>query len=106
MFFQPGTYDSLAHMFFGAIPTPGSSGGPIVDIETGSVVGLIRGSRLDNRVQGLRGWATSSESIYEVRNLLPSTCHASHVNIRCSGYLVYAPEISFCEHFRSYYGTG
>jgi hypothetical protein len=53
-------------MFFSAIPTPGSSGGPIVDLESGSVVGVIRGSRLDNRVAGLRGWATSSESIYEV----------------------------------------
>jgi len=53
-------------MFFSAIPTPGSSGGPIVDLESGFVVGVIRGSRLDNRIAGLRGWATSSESIYEV----------------------------------------
>lgn len=54
-------------MFFSAIPTPGSSGGPIIDLESGSVIGVIRGSRLDNRVAGLRGWATPSESIYEVR---------------------------------------
>ena len=53
-------------MFFSAVPTPGSSGGPIVDLETGSVIGVIKGSRLDNHISGLRGWATSSESIYEV----------------------------------------
>jgi hypothetical protein len=58
-------------MFFSAIPTPGSSGGPIVDLESGSIVGVIRGSRLDNRVAGLKGWATSSESIYEVNTHWP-----------------------------------
>lgn len=53
-------------MFFTPTPTFGSSGGPIVDTENGCVVGLIRGTRLDNRVKGLQGWGTSSESIYEV----------------------------------------
>ena len=48
------------------IPTPGSSGGPIVDEESGAVVGLIRGSKLDNRHEGLRGWAIPAEAIYEV----------------------------------------
>lgn len=48
------------------IPTPGSSGGPIIDLENGAVVGVVRGSRMDNRIAGLKGWATSAESIYEV----------------------------------------
>ena len=48
------------------IPTAGSSGGPIVDEESGAVVGLIRGSKLDNRHEGLRGWAIPAEAIYEV----------------------------------------
>lgn len=47
----------------------GSSGGPIIDLESGAVVGVIRGSRLDNRIVGLSGWATTTESIYEVRNI-------------------------------------
>jgi hypothetical protein len=62
---QPGTYDSLVNMFITQIPTPGSSGGPIIDTETGAVVGIIRGSRFNNRIEGLRGWATSAESIHE-----------------------------------------
>lgn len=53
-------------MSFVPIPTAGSSGGPIVDEESGAVVGLIRGSKLDNRHEGLRGWAVPAEAIYEV----------------------------------------
>jgi S1-C subfamily serine protease len=53
-------------MFITPIPTPGSSGGPIIDLEDGAVVGVVKGSRMDNRVAGLKGWATSAESIYEV----------------------------------------
>jgi hypothetical protein len=58
----------------------GSSGGPVIDIESGAVVGLIRGSRLDNRIAGLRGWATTSESIFEVREttflrVMPNVAH-------------------------------
>ncbi|CCA77756.1 hypothetical protein PIIN_02978 [Serendipita indica DSM 11827] len=63
---KPGTYDVLANVFFSQIPTPGSSGGPIIDIQTGAVVGTIRGSQLDNRLTGIRGWGTSAESIYEM----------------------------------------
>jgi len=48
------------------VPTAGSSGGPIVDEESGAVVGLIRGSKLDSRHEGLRGWAIPAEAIYEV----------------------------------------
>ncbi|KAG8827532.1 hypothetical protein FRC19_002610 [Serendipita sp. 401] len=66
---KPGTYDSLPHMFFTQVPTPGSSGGPVIDLDTGAVIGLIRGSQLDNRLSGLRGWGTSAESIYEMFTL-------------------------------------
>jgi hypothetical protein len=81
---QPGRYDMLAHMSFTPIPTAGSSGGPIVDEESGAVVGLIRGSELDNRNEGLRGWAIPAEAIYEVFilsyesvnvNALAADCH-------------------------------
>jgi hypothetical protein len=57
-------------MLITPIPTPGSSGGPIIDLENGAVVGVLRGSRMDNRIAGLKGWATSAESIYEVIKLL------------------------------------
>ncbi|KAG8839445.1 hypothetical protein FRC18_010925 [Serendipita sp. 400] len=56
-------------MFFTQVPTPGSSGGPVIDLDTGAVIGLIRGSQLDNRLSGLRGWGTSAESIYEMFTL-------------------------------------
>ncbi|KAF9535581.1 hypothetical protein CPB83DRAFT_20643 [Crepidotus variabilis] len=54
---HPGTYDALSHLFFTPIPTAGSSGGPIIDKETGAVVGVILGSRMNNRVEGMLGWA-------------------------------------------------
>lgn len=66
---QPGTYDSLSHMLFKPPPTAGSSGGPIIDEETGAVVGVMLGTRMDNRVEGLRGWGVPSESIFEMFNL-------------------------------------
>jgi hypothetical protein len=54
-------------MLFTPFPTAGSSGGPIVDEETGAVIGMMLGSRLDDVVQGTRGWGIPSETIYEVR---------------------------------------
>ncbi|KAK7064431.1 hypothetical protein R3P38DRAFT_2824474 [Favolaschia claudopus] len=66
---QPGTYDSLSHMFFSPLPTPGSSGGPIVDEDSGAVVGVVLGTRMDNRVEGVRGWGVPSESIFEMFSL-------------------------------------
>jgi hypothetical protein len=63
---KPGTYDSLSHMLFSALPTPGSSGGPIVDEESGAVVGVMLGTRMDNRVEGVRGWGVPSETIFEM----------------------------------------
>ncbi|KAJ7042489.1 hypothetical protein C8F04DRAFT_1219148 [Mycena alexandri] len=66
---QPGTYDSLSHMLFSPLPTPGSSGGPIVDEESGAVVGVMLGTRMDNRVEGVRGWGIPAETIYELFSL-------------------------------------
>ncbi|KAF5337395.1 hypothetical protein D9611_003254 [Ephemerocybe angulata] len=66
---KPGTYDSLSHMLFTPSPTGGSSGGPIVDEETGAVVGMMLGSRMDDHVQGARGWGIPSETIYEMFTL-------------------------------------
>ncbi|KAF8213319.1 hypothetical protein K438DRAFT_1565602 [Mycena galopus ATCC 62051] len=66
---QPGTYDSLSHMLFSPLPTPGSSGGPIVDEESGAVVGVVLGTRMDNRVEGVRGWGVPSETIFEMFGL-------------------------------------
>ena len=53
-------------MLFQPLPTPGSSGGPIVDEESGAVVGVVIGSRMDNRIVGTRGWGVPSETIFEV----------------------------------------
>ncbi|KAL0575137.1 hypothetical protein V5O48_006841 [Marasmius crinis-equi] len=66
---QPGTYDALSHMQFHPLPTAGSSGGPIVDEESGAVVGMALGTRMDNRVEGTRGWGVPSECIFEMFSL-------------------------------------
>ncbi|KAJ7783502.1 hypothetical protein DFH07DRAFT_787991 [Mycena maculata] len=66
---NPGTYDSLSHLLFSPLPTPGSSGGPIVDEESGAVVGIVLGTRMDNRVEGVRGWGVPSETIFEMFSL-------------------------------------
>ncbi|KAG8952008.1 hypothetical protein FRC04_005341 [Tulasnella sp. 424] len=63
---KPGTYDALSHMIFSPPPTPGTSGAPIIDVEAGSVIGMVTGSRMYNRVEGLKGWGTPSEAIFEV----------------------------------------
>lgn len=68
---QPGTYDPLSHMMFTPLPTSGSSGGPIVDEETGAVVGMVLGSQMDgSRVDGMRGWGVPAEVIFEVCRIL------------------------------------
>lgn len=66
---KPGTYDALSHMLFTPFPTAGSSGGPIVDEESGAVVGMMLGSRLDSHVRGVRGWGIPVETIYEMFTL-------------------------------------
>ncbi|KAJ3801712.1 hypothetical protein GGU11DRAFT_869489 [Lentinula aff. detonsa] len=66
---QPGTYDALSHLLFSPLPTAGSSGGPIIDEETGAVIGVMLGTRMDNRVEGTRGWGVPSETIFEMFSL-------------------------------------
>ncbi len=66
-FSKPGTYDALSHLLFTPLPTMGSSGGPIIDDESGAVVGVMLGTRMDNRVEGVRGWGVPSETIFEVQ---------------------------------------
>ncbi|GAA5897264.1 hypothetical protein JCM5296_000985 [Sporobolomyces johnsonii] len=63
---ETGTYDELANMWLDCTPTPGSSGGPVVDRQTGSVVGVTRGSthKYGERVQ--YGFATPAERILEM----------------------------------------
>lgn len=51
------------------IPTPGSSGGPIVDLDTGAVVGIIRGSTKSYGDRGVRGFGTPAEKVFDVRLL-------------------------------------
>ncbi|TFY74658.1 hypothetical protein EWM64_g9354 [Hericium alpestre] len=66
---EPGTYDSLSHMLFTPPPTAGSSGGPIIDEESGAVVGVMLGSRMDSVAEGVRGWGVPSEAIFEMFSL-------------------------------------
>jgi hypothetical protein len=63
---KPGTYDALSHMLFDPPPTPGASGGPIIDERSGAVVGVVLGTMMDNKMQGLRGWGVPSETIFDV----------------------------------------
>jgi len=56
----------LSQLSFTPLPTPGSSGGPIVDEESGAVVGVMLGTRMNSRVEGLRGWGVPTETIFEV----------------------------------------
>ncbi|TDL28560.1 hypothetical protein BD410DRAFT_824260 [Rickenella mellea] len=67
--YMPGTYDALSHLLFTPPPTAGSSGGPIVDEESGAVIGVMLGTRVDNRVEGLRGSGVPSEVIFEMFSL-------------------------------------
>lgn len=72
-------------MFISPVPTPGSSGGPIIDLNSGAVVGIIRGSRMENQITGVKGWATSAESIFEVNQCALQTSSISDP-FRCFGY--------------------
>jgi hypothetical protein len=64
--FQAGSTHTLPHLQTSPLPTPGSSGGPIVRLDTGTVVGLTSGTRMDNRVEGERGWGATAEGVFEV----------------------------------------
>lgn len=82
---ETGTYDELAQLDFilnlespenpasvkdaakvssASFPMPGSSGGPVVDINTGSVVGIVRGQR-SSELGDSRGDAVPAEKIFE-----------------------------------------
>ncbi|KAF9560208.1 hypothetical protein CPC08DRAFT_708260 [Agrocybe pediades] len=63
---EPGTYDALSHLLFTPLPTAGSSGGSILDKDSGAVIGVMLGTRMDNRVEGVRGWGVPSEAIFEM----------------------------------------
>jgi len=76
---QPGTYDALSHMLFKPLPTPGSSGGPIVDEDSGAVVGMMLGTRMDNRIEGVRGWGVPSEMIFEMFSLPGFNLNKKHI---------------------------
>ncbi|KAL9934721.1 hypothetical protein V8E36_006496 [Tilletia maclaganii] len=51
-----------------AFPPPGSSGGPIVSVRDGCVVGVVRGSRT-SVLEGHRGDGVPAEKIYEMFSL-------------------------------------
>lgn len=61
----------LPHILTSILPTSGSSGGPLVHAENGTVVGMTSGRRMDNRVEGERGWGCSAEKIFEVNTGAP-----------------------------------
>ena len=61
-------------MLFEPLPTPGSSGGPIVNEETGAVVGAMLSTRMYNPVEGMRGWGVPAEMIYEVQSIIHVYC--------------------------------
>lgn len=52
-------------------PPPGSSGGPVVDVETGSVVGIVRGHKM-SALEGRRGDAIPAEKVFECKFWFPS----------------------------------
>ncbi|BGP50220.1 hypothetical protein JCM10450v2_006136 [Rhodotorula kratochvilovae] len=66
---EVGTYDALAAMWVDCCPSPGSSGGPVVDCETGSVVGVTRGSTHQHGERQRYGFATPAERIFELFRL-------------------------------------
>jgi hypothetical protein len=56
------------------------------------VVGVMLGSRMDNRVEGVRGWGVPSEVIYEVSDKIALHLSIFDINTvkkyRCSNFLV------------------
>lgn len=66
---EAGIHSSLPHILTSVLPTAGSSGGPMINADTGCVVGVISGRRMDNRVEGERGWGSSGEGVFEMFSL-------------------------------------
>lgn len=64
---ETGTLDDLSAMHLSTVPTQGSSGGPVVCVQTGAVVGVIRGSTTRYGDKGARGLTAPAEKIFEVR---------------------------------------
>jgi S1-C subfamily serine protease len=48
------------------VPRAGSSGSPIIDVENGSVIGIMRGAVQGYGDRMKRGFATPAEKIFEV----------------------------------------
>ncbi|GAA5986266.1 hypothetical protein JCM10908_006482 [Rhodotorula pacifica] len=66
---EPGTYDALHSMWLSCAPASGSSGGPVIDRATGSVIGVTRGSTHKYGERQEYGFATPSERIFEMFRL-------------------------------------
>ena len=64
-----GTYDELSSMMCSHLPSNGSSGGPIVNKETRSVVGIVRGNEVSYTTRKRIGFATPSECLFEAFKL-------------------------------------
>jgi hypothetical protein len=64
-----GTYDELSSMMCSNLPSDGSSGGPIVNKETRSVVGIVRGNEISYATRKRIGFATPSECLFEAFKL-------------------------------------
>lgn len=66
---QTGTYDELSSMMYSHAPSNGSSGGPILNAQTHSVVGIVRGSELNYTNRKCVGFAIPSEGLFEAFKL-------------------------------------
>lgn len=79
---QLGTSSALRFILASPLPTQGSFGGPIVDAASGSVVGMISGRRMDNRIEGERGWGVTTERIFDVSSVMVSDKQADEADVR------------------------
>ncbi|UJR08371.1 hypothetical protein I4U23_012642 [Adineta vaga] len=66
---ETGTYDELTSMMHTHPSSNGSSGGPIVNEETKSVVGIVRGSEVNYTNRKRIGFAIPSEHLFEAFKL-------------------------------------
>lgn len=66
---RTGTYDELSSMMYSHTPSSGSSGGPIINEQTRSVVGIVRGSEASYAKRKSIGFAIPSESLFEAFKL-------------------------------------
>lgn len=57
----------MEHLHFDPPPTPGSSGSPIVDEESGSVVAVVLGTQLVSQIEGIKGRGVPAEMIFSVK---------------------------------------